>query len=127
MHFPLTSQQLPLSKRFLVYKFLSYLFFTHAIWFHFYRLSINDQQIGLVDSIAFTIGLCAEVPSGALADLYGRGRIVKFGQILAAVGFIIQGFGDSFLVTVHPYDSQSPPTTPQGWRTKSVGGRKLTI
>ncbi len=58
---------------------------------------MTDQQIGILDGLAFTIGLIAEVPSGALADKFGRDRLVKLGQVLSGVGFLIQAFGSDFV------------------------------
>lgn len=67
-----------------------------AVWLYFYRLFITDQQVGLLDGMAFAIGLVAEVPSGALADKFGRDKIVRLGQILAGFGLIIQALGSNF-------------------------------
>ncbi len=93
----LNTYQRSLSRKFIIYKFLSSLFFIHVIWFHFYRRFITDQQIGILDGIAFAIGLCVEIPSGILADTFGRAKIVKLGHALAATGFAVQAFGDTFI------------------------------
>jgi MFS family permease len=93
----LTENQKWLSKKYLGYKFLTNLFFTSAVWIYLYRIFINDRQIGILDGLAFAIGLIAEVPSGALADKFGRDKMVKLGQFLAGSGFLIQAFGSSFV------------------------------
>lgn len=93
----MTQQQQWLSRRYLIYRFLTNLWFIEVIWLYFYRLYITDQQIGILDAMAFAIGLLAEVPSGALADKFGRARIARLGQILVGVGFLIQGFGGGFI------------------------------
>lgn len=85
-----------ISRRYLVYKALTNLWFLSAVWFYFYQLFISESQIGILDSIAFTLGLITEVPSGALADRFGRDKIVKLGQILVGGGFIFQSIGGSF-------------------------------
>lgn len=85
-----------LSKKYIAYELLSNLWFVGAVWLYFYRLFITDAQVGVLDGLAFGIGLIAEVPSGALADKFGRDRIVRLGQILAGTGLIIQAMGSSF-------------------------------
>ena len=93
----LTENQRWLSRKYLAYEFLTNLFFVGAVWLYFYRLFITDQQVGILDGFAFAIGLIAEVPSGVLADRFGRDKMVKFGQFLAGSGLLVQAFGSSFL------------------------------
>ena len=50
-----------------------------------------------MDAMAFAIGLLAEVPSGALADKFGRDKMVRLGHLLAAIGILVQAFGSSFV------------------------------
>ena len=69
------------------------LWFVEAIWVYFYRIFMTDTQIGWIDATAFAVGLIAEVPSGALADRFGRDRITKLGIILAAIGMAGQALG----------------------------------
>lgn len=66
-------------------------------WLYFYRIFITDQQVGFLDGMAFAIGLLAEVPSGALADKFGRDKMVRLGQILAGGGLLVQAAGSSFM------------------------------
>lgn len=73
------------------------MWFVGAIWLYFYRIFITDQQVGILDGMAFAIGLLAEVPSGALADKFGRDKVVRLGQILAGSGLLIQAAGSSFM------------------------------
>lgn len=80
-----------------MYKFLTNLFFASAVWLYLYRLFITDQQVGILDGLAFAIGLIAEVPSGALADRFGRDKMVRLGWFMAGSGFLIQAFGSSFI------------------------------
>jgi len=91
-----TLKHLTLTQRFIAYKFFTNLWFVSAVWLYFYRLFITDQQIGIMDSAAFAIGLLAEVPSGALADRMGRSRLVKIGQCIIGAGIIVQAFGEGF-------------------------------
>lgn len=73
------------------------MWFVGAVWLYFYRIFITDQQVGILDGMAFAIGLLAEVPSGALADKFGRDKVVRLGQILAGSGLLIQAAGSSFM------------------------------
>jgi MFS family permease len=76
------------------------MWFFGVVWLYFYRLYVTDQQVGLLDGIAFAIGLVAEVPSGALADKFGRDRMVRLGQVFIAGGILVQVLGHSFTAFV---------------------------
>ena len=93
----MTDNQNWLSKKYITYRMLTSMWFVGAVWLYFYRLFITDQQVGILDGLAFGIGLIAEVPSGALADKFGRDKMVRLGQILAGSGLLIQAFGSNFL------------------------------
>lgn len=96
MNQELTTHQRWLSRKYLAYQLLTNLWFLSAVWLYFYRLFITDQQVGALDGLAFALGLLAEVPSGALADRFGRSRLVKIGQALVALGFLTQGIGSHY-------------------------------
>jgi len=93
----MTDDQRVVARRFLAYRTLTSMWFMVAVWLYFYRLFITDQQVGVLDAMAFAIGLLAEVPSGALADKFGRDRVVRLGQILAGSGLLIQAAGSDFV------------------------------
>lgn len=90
------SAQKQLINKFLIYKLLTNLWFVGAVWLYFYRIYITDQQIGILDGLAFAIGLIAEIPSGVMADKFGRDKMVKIGQLFVGSGLFIQAFGKSF-------------------------------
>jgi len=92
----LAHTQLSLSRKYLIYHAFSGLWFSSAVWLYFYRLFINDREIGFLDGLAFVVGLLFEVPSGALADRFGRGRIAKLGLFLSGGGLVLQAFSNSF-------------------------------
>lgn len=92
-----TDKQRWLSKKYFAYKMLTGMWFVGAVWLYFYRLFITDKQVGILDGMAFAIGLIAEVPSGALADRFGRDKLTRLGQLLAGVGLLIQAAGSSFI------------------------------
>jgi MFS family permease len=91
------NNQKNIEKTYLLYQFFSNMFFVSAVWLYFYRLFITDAQVGILDGIAFAIGLIAEVPSGALADKFGRSRITRLGLMLAGCGVFIQAAGGGFV------------------------------
>ena len=93
----MTNEQGSLAKKYLVYKVFTNLWFVGAVWLYFYRLFITDQQVGVLDGMAFAIGLLAEIPSGALADRFGRDKLARLGQVLAGTGILIQAAGSSFI------------------------------
>lgn len=97
MESDITAKQRTISKKYYAYKVFSNLWFQGAIWLYFYRLFITDQQVGIMDAAAFSIGLLAEVPSGALADRFGRKRIAQLGQLMVGSAFFIQAFAGSFI------------------------------
>lgn len=93
----MTQNQKKLSTKFLLYKLFTNLWFVGAVWLYFYRIYITDREVGILDGLAFAIGLIAEVPSGAMADKFGRDKMVKLGQLCAGIGLLIQAFGSGFL------------------------------
>ncbi|MEK7614032.1 MAG: MFS transporter [Patescibacteria group bacterium] len=93
----LTAEQRSLSRKYISYQVLTHMWFVGAVWLYFYRIFITDYQVGILDGMAFAIGLIAEVPSGALADKFGRDKVVKLGQILAGTGLLIQAFGSGLV------------------------------
>jgi MFS family permease len=93
----MTEAQRLISRKYIVYRMLSSMWFVGVVWLYFYRLFITDQQIGLVDGMAFAVGLIAEVPSGALADKFGRDKMVRIGQLLAGGGLLFQVLGTTFV------------------------------
>lgn len=93
----MTEEQTWLSKKYITYKLFTNLWFLGAVWLYFYRLFITDQQVGLLDGLAFAIGILAEVPSGALADKFGRDKLVRLGQIMTGSGLLLQAISSSFI------------------------------
>ncbi len=82
--------------RYYAYSVFSNLWFLGAVWLYFYRIYITDQDVGIIDSMAFFVALLVEVPSGAIADAIGRKKVVIFGQILSGVGILVQAIGHNY-------------------------------
>jgi|GEM_PF-1554517 len=102
----LTPAQRILSSKYIAYSFITGLCFHSAVWLHFYRIFMSDQKKGLLDILTFSIGLLAEIPSGVIADAFGRAKICRFGHVLNAIGLIILASSTSSLhyqigITIH--------------------------
>ncbi len=67
-------------------------FFATGNWLFFWRLYLTNGGIGLVDAICFTVGMIAQVPTGAIADKIGRRRTMILGATLMGVGYGATGF-----------------------------------
>jgi len=93
----MVEEQRWLARKYIAYRTLTSMWFVGAVWLYFYRIFITDQQVGILDGLAFAIGLIAEVPSGALADRFGRDKMVRLGQIFAGLGLLIQAVGSDFV------------------------------
>jgi len=52
-------------------------------------------QLGIVDSVAFGIGLLFEIPTGAIADLLGRKITIQISSLLITIGIMLQALGVS--------------------------------
>lgn len=67
-----------------------------GVWVLIWRSNLSWGQIGLVTSIGLLVSLLLELPSGALADLWGRKNTVLFGRIIGVVGFLTLAFANNF-------------------------------
>lgn len=79
------------------YSFINNLNMSSSIWVLYlaYR-GMNLMQIGLLEGLFHATSMICEVPSGAVADLWGRRRTLIAGQICMAVSCIIMLFARSF-------------------------------
>ena len=62
------------------------MWFIAPVWFFVFRHFLSVPQIGINEIICFTIGLAAEIPSGALADNIGRRKTLIIGGVLLVIG-----------------------------------------
>lgn len=82
---------------YLEYFLASFLFFMPAFYIvYFYHLGFSFTQIGLLLAMTPVMTLLFEVPTGAIADLYGR----KFSVIL---GYALEGTCMLLLFFIHNY------------------------
>lgn len=70
-------------------------YFATGTWLFFWRLYMDNGQIGLLDGSCFLAGMLADIPSGAIADRLGRRRTILLGQIMMAIGYSGMGIATS--------------------------------
>ncbi|MFU7517270.1 MFS transporter [Clostridium sp. HCS.1] len=81
-----------------LYRFLSYFDITSAIWVLYLGYKgMNLAEIGLIEGIFHVTGFLSEIPTGALADLFGRRKIMIIGRLTSLISAIIMLFSNSFL------------------------------
>lgn len=81
-----------------IYKFLSCFDITSAIWVLYLGYKgMSLTQIGLLESIFHITGFFSEIPTGAMADLIGRKRIIVLGRFTALISAVIMLYSDSFI------------------------------
>ena len=81
-----------------LYRFLSSFDITSAIWVLYLGYKgMNLAEIGLLEGIFHVTGFLSEIPTGALADLFGRRKIMIIGRLTSLISAIIMLFSNSFL------------------------------
>ena len=80
-----------------IYNFLMNFNITSAIWvLYLSHKGLNLIEIGLLESIFHITGFLLEIPTGAIADLYGRKFSIIVGRIMSAVSALLMIFSTSF-------------------------------
>ncbi len=74
---------------YLIYSFLQSLWFIEAVWYFYWARFLTYSQIGIFFSFLVILGLVAEIPTGYIADKYGRKKSVVGGTILLFLGAIL--------------------------------------
>lgn len=90
-----------------VYNFFLQLNITSAIWVLYLAFKgMSLIEIGMLESIYHITGLLLEMPTGVLADLYGRKFCVVLGRIVSVISCILMitsssfwGFAISFILS----------------------------
>jgi len=62
-------------------------------WLLFVLLFMGEREFAVYESVAFAAGILLEIPSGALADLFGRKRTVIIGLLMQSIGSWMFIFG----------------------------------
>jgi MFS family permease len=83
-------------KYFMITSIFQWFFVVIGVWVLIWRSYLSWEQIALVTSISLLVQLLLELPSGALADLWGRKNTIIFGRVLGVIGFGIFIFATNF-------------------------------
>lgn len=67
-----------------------------AVWAFIWGRFMSKSQIGLSDSITFTVGFLVELPSGVFADVIGRKKAIVIGNILLSIGNFLISISSTF-------------------------------
>lgn len=73
------------------------MWFVAGVWVFIWGIFMTKTQIGISDSITFTLGLLVELPSGVFADTIGRKKAILIGSILLTLGNFLIAFSSSFM------------------------------
>ncbi|MBI4973447.1 hypothetical protein HZC27_02430 [Candidatus Roizmanbacteria bacterium] len=75
---------------------LQWFYIPIGVWVLILRSFLSWEQVALATSIGLLVSLLLELPSGALADLWGRKNTVLFGRLIGTIGFLIITFATNF-------------------------------
>lgn len=88
-------------KRFSAYGFFkNQRYFEPFLYLYFIEAGLSFTQIGILIAIREALINIAEIPSGALADIYGRRGSMIFAFVSYIISFLIFGFVESFWLLV---------------------------
>ncbi len=80
-----------------IYNFLMNFNITSAIWVLYLSYKgLNLIEIGLLESIFHITSFIFEMPTGAIADIYGRKFSIIAGRVLSAISALLMIFSSSF-------------------------------
>lgn len=109
------------------------LFFAPAFWIvYFADFGFSMLQIGTLIAAAPLFSLIFEIPTGAIADLYGRKVSVLLGFFLAAISFIFLYFSNSFYTLLFSFAflgfaSTLPSGAKEAWVTDLIKKRNKNL
>ena len=72
--------------------FVMSLLFFMPTWYAFEHQFGSNSQINLIYAVTLGLSVILQIPTGALADIYGRKLAVVVGSILDGLGFVIISF-----------------------------------
>ena len=81
-----------------LYRFFASFDITSAIWVLYLGYKgMSLVEIGLLEGIFHITGFVSEIPTGALADLFGRRKMMIIGRLTSLISAIIMLFSNSFI------------------------------
>ncbi len=81
---------------FRVLKVTQSLLFYIPVWVAYERQFLDFSQFTLIEAIIYGIQMALELPTGALADLWGKRMTVFSGLLVSAAGLFLYGIATSF-------------------------------
>lgn len=80
--------------------FLNNSWFWIGIWVLYYLRFTNYAGIGILESVMIVTMTFMEIPTGAVADIFGKKLTIFLAMALSSVGSLIMGFAPNFNVLV---------------------------
>ncbi len=77
--------------------------FIAPVWVLFFTHYISFSQLGILEAIGLLLSVILELPTGVFADLIGRKYSIIIGYVIAGIGYIVIGFGNSFSIFLLGY------------------------
>ena len=84
------------SRLYIIINILQNLWFVEAVWFFFFANFVSYLQIGIAFSVSTLVGVIAEIPTGVLADRFGRKKSVILGSFILSVAFLLMATTNGF-------------------------------
>lgn len=83
-----------------VISFLNNSWFWIGIWVLYYLKFTNYAGIGILESVMIVTMTFMEIPTGAVADIFGKKLTIFLAMALSGIGSLIMGFAPNFNVLV---------------------------
>lgn len=94
---------------------------THGFWMIFLASrGFSLIQLGILESIFHIVSLLVEIPTGAIADIWGRRRCRIFGRIMAFFGILLMFISHTFILQIVAFIA-----TALGYNFESGSGEAL--
>ena len=78
--------------------FFRFSWFWLGIWIFYYLRFTNYAGIGLIETVMITIMTLTEIPTGAIADIFGKKNTIFFSFIFFTIGIFLMGLAPNFSV-----------------------------